>query len=95
MGWRGSGDGVVAGAAKGVAAEDAFEGEPAAPERAVFLDGFHGVLGAGGGEAADGGCEWGDAVAIEGDEGEHRFGNEVFHSVQQASHGSGMKVFLN
>lgn len=40
-------DWVVAAAAPGVAGEDTFEGEPAAFEEAVLLDGLDAVVGAG------------------------------------------------
>ena len=57
--------GVVAGAAPGVAAEDALEGEPEAFEGAVFAEGLKGVLRACGGEAAGGRFQRGDTQLIE------------------------------
>lgn len=59
-----SGDGVVAGASPGVAAEDAAEGEIGATEGSVLAEGFDGVLRTGGGEAAGGGLERGDAGSV-------------------------------
>ena len=53
-----SGNRVVTATTPGVAGEDALEGEPAALEKAVFLDGLDAVVGAGGRIAA--------AVADEG-----------------------------
>ena len=66
--------GVVARAAPGVAAEDAFECEPAAFERTVFLDSFHRILRAGGSVAAGSGGERRDAVTVEPYQPEHHLG---------------------
>ncbi len=63
-----SGNGVVAAAAPGVAAEQAPDCEPEAFEGAVFAECFEGVLGAGGGEAATRRFEGGDADLVEADQ---------------------------
>ena len=70
------GDGVVAGATEGVAAQDALEGEPAAAEWAVFADGFLGILRAGGGEAAGRRRQRRNAGAVECYQRQHQFGKE-------------------
>ena len=57
MDWVVSGYGVVAVAAPGVAAEEASDGEVEASEGSVLAEGLDGVLAAGGGVAAAGGCE--------------------------------------
>ena len=47
-----SGNGVVTGAAPGMAAADAFDSQPAAFENTVFEDGLHHILAAGRGVPA-------------------------------------------
>ena len=63
--FKGSRDGVVAGAAPGVAAEETAEGEPEAAEGAVLADGLDGVLRAGGDEAARRGQPGGNGPLVE------------------------------
>ena len=62
---KGLGDGVVAGTAPGVAAEEAADGEPQAAEGAVLADGLDGVLRAGGSEAARRGQPGGNGPLVE------------------------------
>lgn len=59
---------VVAGAAKGIAAQDSFQRKPSATERTILKQRFFGVLGAGRRVATGGGSERRDAGLIEFDE---------------------------
>ena len=60
-------DRIIAITSPGVAAEDAADGEIETLEDAVLQNGFNGILGAGGGEAAGGRCQRGDESLIETD----------------------------
>ena len=60
-------NGVIAGAAPGVAAQDAPYGQVEALEGSVFLYGLLGILRAGGGETAGSGREGADAPLVEQD----------------------------
>ncbi len=68
-------------AAPGVAAADALDGEPGAAEGAVGLEGFDGVVRAGGVKAADG------AAAHEGDEGGESVLVEANYQDEKDAHG--------
>ena len=60
---------------EGMAAADAFDSKPAALEGAVFLERLQRVLRAGGHVAAGRGCERGNVLSVEFDEGDEN----VFH----------------
>ena len=63
----GSRNGVIAGAAPGVAAQQTANGEVETLDGAVLQDGLTGIFTAGGGEAAGGPQEGGDGYLIETD----------------------------
>ena len=56
---------VVARSSKGVATQNAFQGEPGSFKWTVFYNGLFGVLRAGGGVAAGRRCERRDALLVE------------------------------
>ena len=61
---EGFGDGVVAAFHEGVAAADAPEAKPGAPDDAEAINGCYGVLGASGAEAAGGRKHRGDESPV-------------------------------
>ena len=77
---------VVPRSTPGVAAEYATESQPSAFEGSVLLDGFHRVLRAGGGVAAGGRGEGGNAVAVEPNQAQHHFGNAFGNQLPPAVH---------
>ena len=73
-----SGDGIVARATKGVAAQNSFQGKPTTAEWAVAAYGFGGILRTGGSIAASWRGEGRYAVAVEGNEGKHYTRQQAF-----------------
>ena len=70
---------VVPAAAPGVAAQDALDGQPAAFEHAVLLDGLDGVLRTGGHVAAARGDERRDADAVHVHRQQHDELDDLLH----------------
>ena len=62
-----------------MAAREAPQGQPQPFEGPVATDGFYGILAAGGGEAARGGKEGGDAELIEADGKDEDKAEEALH----------------
>ena len=74
-----SGNGIVARAPEGIAAQYAFEGEPRAFERAVFLDGLDGVLRTGGGVSACWRGQRRNATLVESDQTNENLRDNLLH----------------
>lgn len=66
-----------------VAFQHPAQGQPAPPQSAVDLNGLQGVGRAGGDEAAAGGTQRGNILAVEADEGEEDGFHELDLSIQQ------------
>lgn len=78
--------GVVAAASPGMAAHNALEGEPAPFERAIFLDGFHRILRAGGTVAAGRRRPRRYKVAIDPYQGQHHRLQRLGQIMENTSH---------
>ena len=65
-----------------MAAQQAADGQVKPLERPVFADGLDGILRAGGREAARGGRQRGNAVAVEIDGQQEHFGQQMVQAVQ-------------
>ena len=68
-----------------VAAADTLESHPAALEGAVFFNGFHSILGAGGSETTTGRFRRGNILPIEADKEEKK----LFHPLMLPAQGCG------
>ena len=64
-----------------VAPADAAQRQPAAPPRAIFLDGLRRVRRASGLVAAASGCKWGNQVAVHPNEPEQQVAEEKVHGL--------------